>query len=346
MANTKQIVARTISLLDPRRVAIVTDKAHVMYDERVEGEVNPYTLAKVRLGEAYLPPITVITPENAAELGYQIDPAQYDALVWMGRQRRALAIAADLPLIEAFFEVAKSVEDYNLKSVEENTHRLEMTYQQRVDKAKRFHAAGITDLDKLAACFCHPVSTVETWLATARMAAQVPAVAAALEAGELNTGIANQLKSEPVEVVEKVMEDVAKLQLAALAKAAETGKTEGRVSTPEGNATLETNDKGETAVIPSQDSIQKIKAKAKGKKAPESTKTEGERKAEGKAVIDPAMVGVIRSTFSRMRKLPGHADLVTGAEMALARLMNEAYALPDDASDAAKAAHAIVFPAK
>lgn len=340
--STQKLVARTIHLLDPKRIKLVTEKDSPIYDERVEEALSDATLAKWRLGDIYVPPVTVITPENAALIGYPIDPAEYDALIWAGRQRVRYAVASDTALIEAHFRTAPDMDTYNMESVEENTHRLEMTFEQQVAKARRFYEAGITDVARLASCFNKAESTVKTWLNIAEKAEQVPALKAALDAGEMNVGLANQIANEPTPVVEQVMQEVVKVQMAALQKAAETGKTEGRVSTPVGNATIETNDKGEKIAVPSQDTVQGIKAKVKGKKAPESIKKEAERKAP--VALDAALVGSHKARIAMLRRLPGHSpDFIAGAEALAALLTGSSYELPADASDAVKAAHAFLF---
>jgi hypothetical protein len=347
MSNLKQIVARTISLLDPRRIKFVTEKDHPLYDERIEEPLAAATLAKYRLGDAYVPPVVVISPENAELLGYPLDRALYDALIWQGRQRTRYSIEANVELIEAFFREAKSIEDYNLKSVEENTHRLEMTFDQQVAKARRFYAAGITDIAALASCFNKAESTVRTWLDVAEMAEKVPAFKASLDSGELNTGIGNQLAKETPEVVTEVMRELAKVQTAALTKAVEEGKTEGRVSTPEGNATLTKNAKGETVAVPSQDTVQQTKAKVKGKKAPESTKKEADRKVA--VPLDASLLGMHKAKLdllARMGDGQNYADLIAGASFLLALATNATPALADDASEAVKAAHAALFAPK
>ena len=104
---------------------------------------------------------------------------------------------------------------------------------------------------------------------------------------------------------------------------------------------------GTPVVKPSQDSTQKAKAKVQKKAAPESTKTEGERKKA--ATLDAAMLGAYKAKIALLaRQAEGgkFADLVAGSEMLFALATGMVPALADDASEAVKAAHAALFAPK
>jgi hypothetical protein len=198
-----------------------------------------------------------------------------------------------------------------------------------------------------------PENTVRDYIKFADPEKIDPALTEMRKAGEIDYGAMKQIADLPKDVQPEAVAELAKVQQAALDTAMENGKLAEaaanpgkpvRVKTPEGDtAHLTVKPDGTPVVKPSQDTSQKVKAKVSGKKAPESTKTEGERKVP--VALDAALVGSHKARIAFLRKMPGHdfADIVAGAEMLAARLTGQDYTLPENASEAAKAAHAFIF---
>jgi ParB-like chromosome segregation protein Spo0J len=327
MAVTKQLVA-----LPTKSIVRIADASHPLHDPRASRAVDEFTLADYRQ-RGQQTPIAVITRENAERIGCAFEGGDYAIVYGNGRHIACEAVGIELML--AFVEEIDSLAQFLTLKMRENSIRDEETPAQLLAKAALFRdaclASGVS-VDEVAEqasiSLRKPTTTVRTLLKLADPTATVPAVAEMFKSGELEIGSVGQIVSLDKAEQKEAVSELAKVQnglLTAaidsgkLAEAAETGKPV-RVKTADGDtATLTVKPDGTPVVKPSQDTVQKTRSRVKGTKAPESIKTEGERKKT--AMIDASMLGAYRGKIEILARMgDGHdyMGLVMGARLIVA----------------------------
>jgi ParB-like chromosome segregation protein Spo0J len=352
MATMKTLVA-----LATKSIVRIADPAHPLFDVRSKREIDPYTLADYR-ERGQQTPIAVISRENAERIGAAFEGGDYAIIYGNGRHMACEAVGIEY--MTAFVEEIDSLASFLTMKMRENSIRDEETLDQLVTKAKLVadaliaSGASLDDVAENASISLRkPTTTVRELLKLSDPTKTAEPVREMVKSGEIDLGSAKQITSAPVEQQIEIVAELAKVQsdaLAAaidsgkLAKAAESGEAV-RVKTADGEtATVTVKADGTATVKPSQDTVQKAKAKVQKKAAPESVKSEAARKA---VAIDAAMIGAHKAKFAMLRRLPAcDESLVLGAEMLAAMLTGTEYTLPENASESVKAAHAFLFAKK
>ena len=351
--TTKKLVA-----LLTKSIVRIADPAHPLHDPRASRTIDEYTMADYR-ERGQQTPIAVISRENAERIGCTFEGGDY-AIVY-GNGRHIACEAVGIEYMMAFVEEIDSLATFITLKLRENSIRDEESFADQLVKAKLIAdaliASGVSVDDvavSASVSLRKPVSTVRELLKLSDPTKTAEAVREMIKSDEIDLGAAKQVASLPIEQQKELVAELANVQAEALAAASENGKLaeaaanpgkDVRVKTASGDtATLTVKKDGTPIVKPSQDTTQKVKAKVQKKAAPESTKTEGERKASAVA-IDAAMVKTHKARVALLRRLPGHdfEQLVAGAEMLAALMTGESFELPETASEAVKAAHGFLF---
>ena len=315
---------RTILSVPLADVGLVTDKASPAYDPRIESPLDEYQLAGFRQ-DGQLHPVALVTRENMAAIGIVIDSPYTPQ---DGRRRRQYCEAAGIPFIDGYVVEVKSLEQFLDRMLKTNVHREEETTEGLIQKAKRILAAGGT-IDSLVNTLKRPRSTVMTLLQIEDETGTTvaPEIRAMIKTGELDMGAAAQVVGMPVAEQKAVAEKIQKVQVAQLAKG--TSKRGDA-------ATIKKNAKGDTIAVPTQDTVQKIKADVKQKAVPASVGTEQEKKdrpAAAASKIDKVLIENKLKVVPMLRKFQNPDEsFIAGYEAALASLIDREPALPEGAS--------------
>lgn len=319
------MTASELRIFDIAKLEIIRNKGSKIYDPREADALDDAVTATYRGGNKFVPPIIVITRENAERITGETFTGEH--VVWMGRQRTKYTEAAGGTHIEGKVVECGSVDEFNLRGVEENTHRRQMTLEEQIDRCRRFYESGITDIDRLCAAFVAKESTVRTWLRLAEVTGGpiAPEVKEAIKNGELSATTAGVITSNTtVEEQKAIMQEVAPAQVAALMNP-EANKKGDAVN-------VTTNQKGETVAAPTHAAVTDAKNKVKNR--PATPKSESKPKVTG-AAIDRAIVRAKLDNVKVMRRLPGaDAGALWLYEATLANLLGEAIpAVPDNVAN-------------
>lgn len=337
---------------------VVRDPNSPIFDSRVEIDAaNPdfaqmldHARAKVAAGKAWQQtPVTIVTRENMGRFGIDF-PEEY--LLLDGRQRRHMAEILGTGLDATVKEIGSLSEffEFNISS---NTLYVPETLESQIQKCKLWVNAGATP-EEIATVIKFPGSTLDFAGRLSKVKELVkfgdPTKTAAparemMKSGELEYGAAKQVAALPPEQQKEIVSELAKVQNDLLTAAIDNGKlseaaanpgTPVRVKTEAGDTgTVTVDKKGNPKVKPSQDTTMKAKAKVQNKAAPESTKSESDRKPAATAKLDTAIIGGFRVQFANLARMTEHnyADIAAGGMMLAAMLLKEEYALPEGASE-------------
>lgn len=341
-----------------KSIVQITDPSHPLYDPRVNRERNDYTRADYR-ENGQRTPIEVMTKENAERIGASFEGGDYTAVA--GRGRRGYCEDVEIDFMMAIVVEVRDLAHFRTLALRENSQRDEETFDQQVEKAKLIaeaaKASGQSEeeiVKSVSVSIKRPDSTVRDYLKFTDPTKTSEALTELRKSGEIDYGSMRQLIDLPIEKQPEAVGELSQVQSDALAAAAMNGKLEEaaknpgkgvRVKTENGDtATITVKEDGTPVVKPSQDTAQKVKSKVQNKKAPESVKTEAERKSA--VGLDVALIKTHGGRVAMLRRVPGHdfSELIAGAAMLEALLTGTPYTLADDASETVKAAHARLFP--